>query len=76
MVFDMLERDRDRRIAPLNHHAQRITDQDYLHATFFNQPCEAIVISRQAGEFFTLLLELLQVGDGYLVLEWLRYVHR
>ncbi len=75
VVGDVVERDRNRRFVALDHHAERIADQHDLDAALLEQARETVIVGRQAGEFFAVLLQLLEVRNRDLVFERFRNVH-
>ncbi len=63
VVDDVVERHRDRELVPLNHHAQRVADQQHRHARRLADARAHRVVSRQHHDRLVLSFHFLDVTD-------------
>ena len=64
VILGFVHRDRQRRVVALDHHAERVADQQDVHARRVAQAGEARVVAGQHRELLARARALLQLGDG------------
>jgi transcription elongation factor len=64
VIHHLIHRHRQRGCFALQHIAERIANEDHIHAATVFQRGKAGVVSREHGDFFTLVFHSQQLGQG------------